>query len=108
MCGFLSLSQPDAILYISYITPMRWGAYILANTALAGKEYSCEGALVTANGKCALSTGEDVLLLYHMEASDRNSGSTIGFYYGMLFMVMGLYALFAVAAVRLRALKISH
>lgn len=105
MAGFISLNMPLALIDIAYISPNRWGAYLVSNIAFSGKTYSCTQS-EEVNGVCPLSTGDDVLELYGYV--DYGPPYGMSYHYYMLGIIAGLYFLVSIVAVRLRALKLSH
>ena len=104
MAGFISVSMPQFLIDLSNISPMYWGAYIMANIAFEGETFTCDEESIE-NGSC-LTTGDEVLELYNFDDRDGEYGLT--FHYWMLGLIVAMYFVFAVIAVRLRAMKISH
>lgn len=101
MAGFLSLSMPEFIKGISNLSPMYWGAYIMANIAFEDETFTCTSSQLV-NGTCPLSTGDEVLDLYGF-----NNGHVTEHYW-ILALITGGYWLLSIAALRMRAWKLSH
>lgn len=100
LAGYISLSMPQFLVDLSYISPITWGSYILANTAFAGQTFSCGD---TPAATCVLTTGEDVLSLYGF-----TGGGSMGFHYLMVSVLVFVYFLVMLVAFRWRAYRISH
>lgn len=103
--GFISLNMPLFLIDISYISPLRWGAYILANTAFSGESFVCgDDDLQSSGGSvCVLSTGEDVLSLYGFTGN-----GSIRFHYLMVTVTALFYFVVSLLVFRWRAYKLSH
>ncbi|RYY86717.1 hypothetical protein EON63_05370 [archaeon] len=102
MSGYISLNMPVALTYLSYISPLMWGSFILSNLTFDGETFSCDDA---DSGIC-YTTGEEVLDVYNL-----NKGSgwrSMSFHYYILTMISVLYLFGAVFAVRMRARVLSH
>lgn len=94
--------------YIGDISPVRWGSYIAANTVLRGETFHCDSDELNYDGTCALTTGTEVLEQYDMKDIEGSTTQTVRFHYIMLSVLISLYLIVAVIAVRLRAYKLSH
>jgi hypothetical protein len=106
MAGFISVSMPQFLVDLSNISPMYWGAYILANVTFEGQNFTCDEEDELPDGSCMYSTGDEVLDLYNFGNREGKFGLT--FHFWMLGVVTTIYFLLAVVGVRLRAYKISH
>jgi hypothetical protein len=104
MAGFISVSMPQFLTDLSNISPMYWGAYIMSNVAFEGETFTCDQESID-NGSC-LTTGDEVLELYNFGGRDGKYGLT--FHYWIVAVLVCIYFMIAVLAVRLRAYKISH
>lgn len=80
---------------------MRWGSYIMANLVFEGETFTCD-----ADSYTCFTTGDQVLALYDLGGRDGKYGLT--FHYWMLLMLVLIYMLLAIVALRLKAFKISH
>ena len=100
MCGLLSLNMPEALIDISYISPMRWGAYLYANIAFKNEVFSCTDDEICTS---TTTTGENELKLYGL-----TGGGTMEYHYGILLFILIFYLFLAIGSVRLRAFKMSH
>ena len=101
MAGFISLSMPEFFEKLGYVSPLKWGSYILANVVFQGETFTCDDDV-----GCYLTTGQSVLQLYGMNDNDGPYG--MKYHYYMLAIVTMAYFLVALVAIRLRAWKLSH
>lgn len=101
MAGYISLDMPVFLDYLAFISPLKWGAFLLTNIAFQGETFDCD-----ANDSTCLSTGDEVLDLYNMNAGQGTR--SMMFYSYMLVVITVVYFLLALLAVRLRAIKLSH
>lgn len=105
--GFISLNMPQFLIDLSYVSPLRWGAYLLANIAFAGETFVCDGNDDHTTGPnpatCALTTGEEVLALYGF-----TGGGSMAFHYLMVTVIAVIYFVLCWIVFRWRAYKLSH
>ena len=70
MAGVMSLRLPAFLAAMNTLSPSKYAVRNLAPLAMRGMLFTCSsGQLI--NGKCPISTGEEVLQLYHLEGSVR-------------------------------------
>lgn len=101
MAGYISIDMPVFLDYLSYISPLKWGAFLLTNITFKDKTFTCSDT----DSSC-LSTGEQVLDLYNMQPG--SGTNSMNFHAIMLAVVTLIYFLVALLAVRWRARMISH
>ncbi len=106
MAGYLSLDMPIELRYISYISPVTWGAYILSNVVFQQETFTCEPDELDSQGQCPFSTGEEVLALYDMDGGSGEYG--VNFHMMMIAIVSVCFFLMTFLVVRGRAYKLSH
>jgi hypothetical protein len=106
MAGYISLSMPIELRYISYISPVTWGAYILTNVVFQQATFTCDSDQKDSQGNCPTSTGEQVLDLYDMGGGGGAYGMTYHMY--MLAIVTSMFLLVTYIVLRLRMLALSH
>ena len=106
MAGYISLDMPVELRYISYISPVTWGSYILANVVFQGETFTCEETEKDAQGYCPTSTGDEVLSLYDMGGGSGTYGMTYHMY--MLAVVTCCFLLLTYLVLRGRAYTLSH
>jgi hypothetical protein len=44
MAGYISLSMPLALRYVSHLSPTAWGAYIITNVAFQQQTFTCDAS----------------------------------------------------------------
>lgn len=103
--GFVSLSIPYWLNYIGYISPVKWGSIILTNVIFRNERFTCSESEEIYPGKCPLSTGEEVLDLYNMGYTDKN---TRQFYLIMVGTLTGLLFLSSYIIFRIKLYYMSH
>lgn len=106
MAGFLSESMPYAVQVVNYISPMKWGAWIVMNVAFQGLEFSCEGQGGDNVTSCVFQTGEDVIDLYHMDARAGNGGLSL--HLGVLGGVTLAFFALSYVVLRIKTMQLSH
>ena len=106
MAGYISLDMPIELRYISYISPVTWGAYILSNVVFQQETFTCEADERDSQGQCPISTGEEVLALYDMDGGGGEYG--VNFHMMMIAIVSACFFLVTFLVVRGRAFKLSH
>ena len=89
--------MPDVIVKINYISPLKWGAWILTNTAFKGETFTCTE---TIGGQCAISTGEQVIELYGMTVAKGDGG--MQFHLWVVAIVTAGYMVLAFVILRIR------
>jgi hypothetical protein len=100
--GFISLNMPQFLIDLSYVSPLRWGAYLLANIAFAGETFVCDDDTANA-ATCGLTTGDEVLALYGF-----TGGGSMAFHYLMVTVIAVIYFVLCWVVFRWRAYKLSH
>lgn len=108
MSGFMSLSMPFILKYLSYASPVVWGAWIMTNVAFAGEKFTCDPDQLDTSGRCPISTGEEVLVLYNMENTPVYGLDGMLWHALVGLGVTLIYFVIAFVAVRGRAFKLSH
>ncbi len=120
MAGFISPTMNDGLVYLSYLSPMRWGAYLLMHISFAGETFSCDSSYSAVNSTIVnnqtvtavpcLSTGEEVLKLYRFGDSETFKNGLYGesFHYYMSAIVMFIFILISIFSTRFRAFRFSH
>ena len=106
LSGFISLNIPVFLQYVSFISPLTWGSYILANVVFDKQEFTCDSDEKNAAGDCPISTGDQVLSLYGMTGRDGQYGLT--FHLWIIGLNTAIYFLAAYAVLRLRGYNLSH
>jgi len=106
MAGYISLSMPIELRYISYISPVTWGAYILSNVVFQQETFTCDDSERDSQGNCPISTGEEVLALYNMDGGGGTYG--LNFHIMMISIVTVGFFVLTFLVVRGRAFKLSH
>jgi hypothetical protein len=106
LSGFISLNIPVFLQYVSFISPMTWGSYILANVVFDNQEFTCDSDEKNAAGDCPISTGDQVLSLYGMTGRDGQYGLT--FHLWIIGLNTAIYFLAAYTVLRLRGYNLSH
>jgi hypothetical protein len=105
MAGFISIKMALVLERINYISPLKYGAYILTKTIFEDVTFKCDDNEKTSEGKCAIENGEDVLKLYDMY--DNTDGDLLTHIW-LLAVLCCIYTITAFAILRYRAFKISH
>eukprot|EP00601_Ochromonadales_sp_CCMP2298_P007375 CAMPEP_0173210602 /NCGR_PEP_ID=MMETSP1141-20130122/23761_1 /TAXON_ID=483371 /ORGANISM="non described non described, Strain CCMP2298" /LENGTH=106 /DNA_ID=CAMNT_0014137379 /DNA_START=613 /DNA_END=933 /DNA_ORIENTATION=+ len=106
MAGYISLSMPLPLVYLSLISPITWGSYILATLTFRGQTFTCTASEADTQGNCPLSTGEQVLELYGMQGGDGEYGTN---HHALMLggVTLSLFLL-TFLVLRLRMLRMSH
>jgi hypothetical protein len=104
--GFISLNMPPAVTYLSDLSPLRWGSFILTNVVFQGKTFTCDASEKNSAGACPLSTGEQVIELYGFTYPSAQNGMAA--HMGVLAAVLFGYFLIALVSFRIRAYQLSH
>jgi len=105
MAGFISIKMSLVLETINFISPLKYGAYILTNTIFKDVHFKCDDNEKLSNGNCAISTGEEVLKLYKMYDKSSDKFITNVWVLGLLCFI---YTIIAYIIVRYRVYKISH
>lgn len=106
MAGYISLDMPIFLRYISYVSPVTWGSYIVANSVFQGATFTCDASEQDSAGNCPTSTGEQVLDLYDMSGGSGKYG--VRYHTMMLAIVMVAIFVVTYLVLRARAYNISH
>ncbi|KAK3824747.1 MAG: P-loop containing nucleoside triphosphate hydrolase protein [Benniella sp.] len=69
MTGFLSLSTPQWLNYINYVSLFKYGSVITAKNEFEGKVFDCSTDEINS-GACPFPTGEAVLELFQFDDKD--------------------------------------
>lgn len=69
MGGIMSLNIPSFLQAFNHLSPIKWSLGNLAPYTLTGIRFSCPDAQKLPNGDCPISTGEQVLSLYNLNAN---------------------------------------
>ncbi|KAI6560977.1 hypothetical protein MCOR03_004080 [Pyricularia oryzae] len=69
MGGIMSIDMPAIYDAFNHISPVRFAVLALAPYTLRGVQFSCEASQRLPNGRCIISTGEDVLDLYKLNVN---------------------------------------
>jgi hypothetical protein len=105
MAGYISINMPLPLLYLSLLSPLTWGSYILANLTFKGQTFTCADE-ADSQGNCPLSTGDQVLTLYGMDGGEGRYGTWYNAY--MLGGVTLAIFVATYVVLRLRLLHLSH
>ena len=97
---------PLVLQYVSYISPLTWGSYIVANIVFDGQSFTCDDNERNDAGACPISTGDQVLSLYGMDNGDSRYGIT--FHLWIIGINTCLYFFLAYVVLRLRGYNLSH
>lgn len=112
MAGFISPTMDQGLIYFSYLSPMRWGAFLLMHISFENESFRCDKSAVSGGGGSVpcLSTGEEVLQLYNFGSQENFKQGRYGesFHYYMSAIVMLIFVIIAVASTRIRAWRLSH
>lgn len=65
----MSIDMPAIYDAFNHISPVRFAVLALAPYTLRGVQFSCEASQRLPNGRCIISTGEDVLDLYKLNVN---------------------------------------
>jgi ABC-type multidrug transport system ATPase subunit len=103
--GFVSLSIPFWLNYVGYISPVKWGSVVLTNVVFHGETFTCSKEEEIYPGRCPLSTGSEVLELYHMNYTEEN---TRDFYLLMVGLLTGILFLSGYLTLRIKLYSMSH
>ncbi|TLS27661.1 hypothetical protein PpBr36_04818 [Pyricularia pennisetigena] len=93
MGGIMSIDMPEIYDAFNHISPVRFAVLALAPHTLRGVQFSCEASQRLPNGRCIISTGEDVLDLYKL-----NVNGTLNL--GLLMVLAFAYRVVAWALLR--------
>jgi len=69
MGGIMSLNIPSFLQAFNHLSPIKWALGNLAPYTLTGIRFTCPDAQKLPNGECPISTGEQVLSLYNLDAN---------------------------------------
>jgi hypothetical protein len=107
MSGFLTVSSmPLALDYFNNVSPIHWGAWILANVAYNDVVFTCSPQQQLSNGDCPTQSGEQVLALYGFAGVNGRYG--YWFHVLMLLTIILAMGTISFSILRWRALKLSH
>ncbi|KAI9730845.1 MAG: hypothetical protein M1834_005563 [Cirrosporium novae-zelandiae] len=67
--GILSLNIPGFLQALNYLSPVKYSIANVASYAMDGQTFTCGQAERLSNGQCPISTGQDVLDLYNLDAN---------------------------------------
>ena len=105
--GFISLNMPPAVSYVSDLSPLKWGAYILTNVVFADETFTCTPSEeIPSSGACPISTGDQVLALYGFDGASGPNGMSLH-----LWVLGGVtlgYVALTFIVFRVRAYHLSH
>lgn len=68
MSGIMSINMPAFLRGVNYISPLRYAVRSLAPFSLRGMKFTCTDAQRLPGGECPITTGEQVLDLYDLNA----------------------------------------
>lgn len=94
MEGIMSINMPALFRAFNWISPLRYAVLALGPITLRGQTFTCEASQRLENGRCPVSTGEEVLTLYNL---DKNPFVNLG----ALAATIVVYRLFAYAVLKL-------
>lgn len=66
MAGIMSVRMPALLNALNYLSPIRYAVRALGPVSLRGQRFTCGEAHRLPDGRCVLSTGEQVLDLYDL------------------------------------------
>lgn len=70
MAGFISINMSTTLTYLNYMSPIKWGSWIISNAVFREATFTCSEAERLASGECPYSSGDQVLRLYNMYVED--------------------------------------
>jgi len=104
--GFISINQSQTIRRLNYISPLKWGAWIVTNVVFDDNAtFSCEES-EKLYGVCPLPNGRSVLNLYGLSSSAED-GNMLFHLWIIALLSLG-FCICSWCVLRLRAYKISH
>lgn len=106
MAGFISIDMSETITRINYISPLKWGSWIVTNVVFRGINFTCQDSERLQNGDCHIMTGEQVLALYHMNETGPNGG--MGYHVWLLGVLSVAFFIISFLVLRLKAYQLSH
>lgn len=65
MAGFISLRMAPVLQIVNYISPIKYGSWVIMNVVFRGLQLSCNSSI--SSQICPLPNGESVLKLYNMQ-----------------------------------------
>ena len=105
MAGFISIKMSLALERINYISPLKYGAYVLTNTIFKDITFTCNDDEKLTDGSCPIASGVDVLKLYNMYGNVDGDFVTHIWLLGVLCVA---YTIISFFILRYRSFKISH
>lgn len=108
LAGFVALQTPYVLIVISYLSPLRWGAYLLMDLAFRHRSFDC--APSASSDEVCLSSGKDVLKLYDLDKlfPDQSVAQNVQVYYVLCTCALVFGWVLALCALRLKAYRLSH
>lgn len=76
--GVMSLNVNEVLQGINHLSPIKYSIANLAPYSLHGQHFDCTAAERLANGRCPISTGEEVLTLYNLNKDGRMNIMALG------------------------------
>ncbi|KIY73714.1 P-loop containing nucleoside triphosphate hydrolase protein [Cylindrobasidium torrendii FP15055 ss-10] len=70
MAGLMSIDQPGFFKGLNRISPLGYAVKNLTPYSFRGQTFACTDAQRLPDGRCIISTGEDVLAIYNLEEID--------------------------------------
>ncbi len=69
MSGILSIDMPQPFIAFNYLSPIRYAIRAFAPFSLRDVVFTCNDDQKLPNGECIISTGTQVLDLYHLNVN---------------------------------------
>ncbi|ROW08907.1 hypothetical protein VMCG_02679 [Cytospora schulzeri] len=69
MEGIMSIHMPALFTAFNWISPLRYAVRAVGPITLRGQTFTCEASQRLSDGSCTVSTGEEVLKLYNLDAN---------------------------------------
>jgi hypothetical protein len=104
MAGFVSLSMPTFLVYFNFVSPMKWGSWVLANITFKNLVFTCTDSEKNEYGTCEFTNGNEVLDLYNFNGDTQK----LHLHISILLIVIFLYFLASISVLRIKGFQISH
>lgn len=104
LAGFISINIAPILSYINYISPLKYGSWIIANASLRDVQFTCDSSEELPDGQCPFSSGIQILQLYDYYEEDYANALRLRIW--VLVLICGIFAIISYFVLLYRVRKL--